>query len=114
MLLQADSSCLKVPEVIFEGEPQDGIAAHVELLDPTCNVMLFVCLSGGWASFCRRAALSLSHRDNSFSFQEREIDNLLSLAAFLTKETEIKREGAPSLSKRQRDRASSRLKESGG
>ena len=34
MLLQADSSCFKFPEVIFEGEPQDGIAAYVELLDP--------------------------------------------------------------------------------
>ena len=61
MLLQADSSCFKFPEMIFEGEPQDGIDAYVDLLGPMCNVMLFVCLSGGWASFCRRAAPSLSH-----------------------------------------------------
>ena len=70
--------------MIFEGEPQDGTAAYVELLDPTCNVMLFVCLSGGWASFRRRAALSLSHRENSLSLQERERQ----LALFLTKEIE--------------------------
>jgi hypothetical protein len=88
MLLQADSSCFKVPEVIFEGEPRDGIAAYVELLDPMCNVMLFVCLSGGWASFCRRAALSLI--ETTLFLSKRERDNLLSLC-FLTKETDKER-----------------------
>jgi hypothetical protein len=72
MLLQADSSCFKFPEVIFEGEPQDGIAAYVELLDPTCNVMLFVCLSGGWASFGRRAALSLCLIETTLFLSKRE------------------------------------------
>ena len=110
MLLQADSSCFEFPEVIFEGEPQDGTAAYVELLDPTCNVMLFVCLSGGWASFCRRAALSLSPVERTLFLSKRERQLALPLC-FLEKETEAKREGAPSLSKRQRERASSGLKE---
>ena len=90
MLLQADSSCFEFPEVIFEGEPQDGTAAYVELLDPTCNVMLFVCLSGGWASFCRRAALSLIERNPFLSKRERERQ----LALFLTKEIEASERGS--------------------
>ena len=82
MLLQADSSCFKFPEMIFEGEPQDGTAAYVELLDPhaQCDALR---LSVGWlASFCRRAALSLTHRENSRALQERETTRTLSLSAF--------------------------------
>ena len=83
MLLQADPSCFKFPEMIFEGEPQDGTAAYVELLDPhaQCDALR---LSVGWlASFCRRAALSLTHRERTLVLSKRERQLGLSLSAFL-------------------------------
>ena len=60
MLLQADSSCFKFPEMIFEGEPQDGIAAYVELLDPhvQCDALR---LSVGWLGLLLSSSCSLSH-----------------------------------------------------
>ena len=97
--------------MIFELEPQDGIAAYVELLDPhvQCDALrLFV----GWLGLLLSSScsLSLSLPQRELSLQEGERQLALSLC-FLTKKTEIKREGAPSLSKRQKERASSRLKE---
>ena len=74
MLLQADSSCFKFPEVIFEGEPQDGIAAYVELLDPhvQCDALrLFV----GWLGLLRSSSCSLSLSPIESSLSKRERDN---------------------------------------
>ena len=60
MLLQADSSCSKLPEMIFEGEPQDGTAAYVELLDPHAQRDALR-LSAGWLGLLLSSSCSLSH-----------------------------------------------------
>ena len=73
MLLQADSSCFKFPEVIFEGEPQDGIAAHMERLDPHVQrdaLRLFV----GWLGLLRSSICSLSLPKRELSLSKRERD----------------------------------------
>ena len=78
MLLQADSSCFKFPEMIFEGEPQDGTAAYVELLDShvKCGALR---LSVGWLGLLLSSScyLSLSpiERTLVLSKREREGDN---------------------------------------
>ena len=73
MLLQADSSCFKFPEVIFEGGPQDGKGAYVELFDPHVQRDALR-LSVGWLGLLLSSScsLSLTHRENSRALQERD------------------------------------------
>jgi len=65
--------------------------------------------SGGCASFCHRAGLS--PRERILIPSKRKRERQLALSTFSNKETKIKREGPPSLFKRQKERAFSKLKE---